>query len=190
MKKVQRQVFRLACTVGIVIGFSAPVFGHCDTMGGPVVKAAQAALRSGNINSVLIWVHETEEPQVRQAFKKVMKVRPLGRDARELADTYFFETVVRLHRAGEGEPFTGLKPSGGKDAALFIEIDNAIERGSIVSVASKFSAHARNEIESRFQDVTSKKKFSINDVAAGRRFVESYVAFLHLVEKLEGHVES
>jgi hypothetical protein len=27
-----------------------------------------------------------------------------------LADTHFFETVVRLHRLGEGESFTGLKP--------------------------------------------------------------------------------
>jgi len=173
----------------MIASFAGAAFAHCDTMEGPVVKAARAALRSRNINRVLIWVHESEEPEVLAAFKKVLKVRSLGRDARELADGYFFETVVRLHRAGEGEPFTGLKPSGGKDIALFIEIDEAIERNSMVSITSKFPADARDEIETRFLEVIARKNFKANDVAAGREFVESYVAFLHLVEKLEGHEE-
>jgi hypothetical protein len=158
-------------------------------MGGPVVKAAQAALRSANINRVLIWVHETEEAEVKRAFGKVMKVRRLGNDARKLADLYFFETVVRLHRQGEGEPFTGLKPSGLEDAALFIEIDKSVESNSISAIASKLPADARREVETRFGEVIAKKNFKTNDVAAGRRFVESYVTFLHLVEKLEGHWE-
>ena len=173
----------------MIASFAGAAFAHWDTMEGPVVKAARAALRSRNINRVLIWVHESEEPEVLAAFEKVLKVRRLGRDARELADGYFFETVVRLHRAGEGEPFTGLKPSGGKDIALFIEIDEAIERNSMVSITSKFPAGARDEIETRFLEVIARKNFKANDVAAGREFVESYVAFLHLVEKLEGHEE-
>lgn len=29
---------------------------HCDTRDGPVVRAAEEALRKGNVNYVLIWV--------------------------------------------------------------------------------------------------------------------------------------
>jgi hypothetical protein len=41
-----------------------------------------------------------------------MKARHEGPASREVADRHFFETVVRLHRAGEGAPYTGLKPAG------------------------------------------------------------------------------
>jgi len=180
---------KLAVAV-IVIGiFSMSVLAHCDTMDGPVVKAANKALRTKNVNYVLIWVHEKEDAEVRSAFKKVLTVRGLGHDARELADRYFFETVVRLHRAGEGEPYTGLKASGAEDVELFTEIDKAIDKNSISALAAKFSGDERAEIEKRFGEVIDKKKFAVNDVAAGRRFVESYVKFLHLVEKIEGHSE-
>ena len=188
-RSFRKKALQLAGALLTIASFAGAAFAHCDTMDGPVVKAARAALRSGNINRVLIWVHESEEAEVITAFKKVLKVRRFGRDARELADSYFFETVVRLHRAGEGEPFTGLKPSGGKDNALFNEIDEAIERNSMASITSKFPVDARDEIEDRFRDVIARKNFKANDVAAGRDFVASYVAFLHLVEKLEGHEE-
>lgn len=39
-------------------------------------------------------------------------MRKLSLEARQLADMHFFETLVRLHRAGEGAGFTGLKPAG------------------------------------------------------------------------------
>jgi Family of unknown function (DUF6448) len=83
--------------------------GHCDGMDGPVVKAAQKALEAGNVNLVLIWVQKADEVEVRKAFDQTITVRKLGPEARALADRYFFETLVRLHRAGEGAPYTGLK---------------------------------------------------------------------------------
>lgn len=179
--------YNLAGALAAIAIFSISAFGHCDTMDGPVVKAAQQALQTTNINHVLIWVHDKEEAEARQAFKEALKVRALGNAARGLADKYFFETVVRLHRAGEGEPYTGLKPAGGEGAELFFEIDKAIEKNSLAALAAKFPADERGEIEERFREVVARKKFDVNDVAAGRRFVESYVMFMHLVEKLEGH---
>ena len=92
--------------------FSAPVYAHCDGMDGPVVKAAQAALAKGDVNLVLIWVRKNDETEIRQAFERTVNVRKLSPEAKELADTYFFETLVRIHRAGEGAPYTGLKPAG------------------------------------------------------------------------------
>lgn len=85
---------------------------HCDSMEGPVVKASQKAIETGNINYVLIWVRAEDESEIKAIFEKVNKVRTLSPEAKELADKYFFETVVRLHRMGEGVGYTGLKPVG------------------------------------------------------------------------------
>ena len=87
-------------------------FAHCDGLDGPVVKVAQKALETGNVNLVLIWVQKKDEGEVKKAFQKTLAVRKLNPQAKELADMYFFETLVRIHRAGEGEPYTGLKPAG------------------------------------------------------------------------------
>ena len=81
-----------------------PAMAHCDGMDGPVVKAAQRALASGDVNLVLIWVQKKDIQEIRQAFERTLAVRKLGHAAQELADLYFFETLVRMHRAGEGEP--------------------------------------------------------------------------------------
>lgn len=89
-----------------------PALAHCDTLDGPVVKAAQAAFANGNVNLALVWVQPKDEAEIREAFRRAQDVRKLGPEARKLADTYFFETLVRVHRAGEGAPFTGLKPVG------------------------------------------------------------------------------
>jgi len=85
---------------------------HCDGMDGPVVKAAQQALANDNVNIVLIWIPPDQEEAIRSAFDQTRTVRKLNAAARELADQYFFETLVRLHRQGEGAPYTGLKAAG------------------------------------------------------------------------------
>ena len=85
---------------------------QCDALDGPVVKAAQQALAERSIGLALIWVPREAEGEVKRAFDKTLSVRQLGVQARELADQYFFETLVRLHCAGEGMPFAGLKPAG------------------------------------------------------------------------------
>jgi hypothetical protein len=85
---------------------------HCDSLDGPVVNAARAALTESNVNLVLIWVQPDDESAVKHTFEKTLAVRRLNAEARELADMYFFETLVRVHRAGEGAPYIGLKPGG------------------------------------------------------------------------------
>jgi hypothetical protein len=157
---------------------------HCDTMDGPVVKAAQSALAKGNVNLILIWVQKEDEAQVKQRFRQTLAVRRLSREARELAESYFFETVVRLHRAGEGEPYTGLQPAGTDLGPVIPLADKAIRDGSAGALLKLFAAPARTEILTRFNDVMAKKSFGENDVEAGREFVKAYVAFLHHVEHL------
>lgn len=85
---------------------------HCDSLDGPVVNAARRALDVGEVDIVLPFVPEEAEAEVRAVFDAVVPVRALGREARDVADRLFFETVVRLHRAGEGAPYDGLRPAG------------------------------------------------------------------------------
>ncbi|MEV7061727.1 DUF6448 family protein [Streptomyces collinus] len=85
---------------------------HCDSLDGPVVTAARKALEGRDVDQILPYVPEEGEPEVREAFGLTAKARTFGREAQEVADRWFFETVVRVHRSGEGAPFTGLKPAG------------------------------------------------------------------------------
>ena len=92
----------LGLTLVILALVPTVAFAHCDSMDGPVVKAAMAALEQGNANLMLIWVKEEYEAEVRGAFERTLVVRQLGGEAKALADRYFLETVVRLHRMGGG----------------------------------------------------------------------------------------
>lgn len=162
---------------------SLPAAAHCDTMNGPVVAAARQALQSGDVTPVLKWIHAENEDQVRSAFARARTVRAQGADARELADTYFFETVVRLHRSGEGEPYTGLKteePEPGIAAA-----DAALEGGNVERVVEASTRQVADGIRRRFARVQTARKLADTSVAAGREYVEAYVDFIHYVESVQ-----
>ena len=102
---------------------------HWDTLDGPVITDARAALASGDVTPVLKWVRSEDEREIREVFEKTMAVRTLNDAVRELADRFFFETLVRVHRAGEGAPYTGLKPAGSVDHAVMLA-DQALDVGS------------------------------------------------------------
>jgi hypothetical protein len=157
---------------------------HCDALDGPVVKAAQQALETRNPTLVLIWVQAGDEAEIRGAFERTLAVRGLTSEARELADRFFFETVVRVHRAGEGAPFTGLKPAGRDLGPAIPAADMAIENGSDERLVELLTHTTQRGVRSRFDEVIVAKDFKPGDVAAGREYVRRYVAFIHYVERL------
>jgi hypothetical protein len=104
---------------------------HCDGLDGPVVTAAKRALQKGDVTPVLRWVKKEDEGAIRAAFEKTRIVRTKGLEAKQLADAYFFETLVRLHRAAEGAPYTGLKPAGRDLGPAIPAADKALRDGSV-----------------------------------------------------------
>jgi len=158
---------------------------HCDTLDGPVVKAAKAALEKGDVTPVLKWVPKESEAEVREAFKKTLAVRTKGPEARELADMYFFETLVRIHRASEGAPYTGLKPAGTVLSPAVVYADRVLEeeRG-YEGVTAMVIGPLANGISRRFFDAKEAKKHAEESVEAGRKFVAAYIEFVHYVERL------
>ena len=168
--------------VAMLIG-SAPVRAHCDTLDGPVVAAARKALDSGNVNLVLVWVQKKDESEIRNMFQKTAAVRKAGGQAKELADMYFFETLVRIHRAGEGAGYTGLKPAG-KIEPPIAAADKSLESGKLQEVAQLISKRMEQGLHRHFEDMMKKKKYNPDDVAAGRAFASAYVEYTHYVERL------
>ena len=166
----------------VVAATPASVSAHCDTLNGPVVQAARIALKAGDVTPILKWVQPAMEAEVRTAFTRTLEVRAVGAAARELADTWFFETVVRLHRAGEGEPFTGLKPAAA-DPALDAA-DRALETASGEELVKLVVAHVSGELRDRYARTLEARRHADHNVDAGRAFVAAYVDYVHYVEAL------
>lgn len=166
------------------------VYAHCDGMDGPVVTAARKALESGDVNLVLIWVQEADEAEIRKAFEKTMAVRKLNPEASDLADLYFFETLVRIHRAGEGAPYTGLKPAGRDPGPAIPAADKALEDGSVEPLAKMISGAVQEGIRKHFNNAMAKKHFKADNVDAGREYVKEYVTFIHYVEGIHQALSS
>lgn len=179
-----KAIFQAFLVSGFTFLLSSPadVLAHCDGIDGPVVKAARAALQSSNVNLVLPWVKHTDEQQIRAAFSQTLEVRKLGSSAKELADNYFFETLVRVHRAGEGAPYTGLKP-GGRDLGPAIPAaDKAIAQASTKDVEKLLGDALKSGIHEHFNALMNAKNYDKNNVKAGREFVERYVTWVHYVD--------
>ncbi len=174
----------LAVTWALLVLLPVKSYAHCDGLDGPVVAAARKALEAKNVNLVLIWVRSADEDEIRKAFEKTLAVRQLSPESRDLADTYFFETLVRLHRAGEGEPYTGLKPAGRDLGPAIPAADKALDAGSADGVVELVTHAVREAVDGRFIAAMSKKSFLPDDIRAGREYVEAYVNFLHAVEQL------
>ncbi len=177
-------LLKLTLVLGVWICIPTLALAHCDGLDGPVVKAAQQALATGNVNLVLPWVRTADEGEIRQAFAKTLAVRKLNPEARELADLYFFETLVRVHRAGEGQPYTGLKPAGRDLGPAIPAADKAIDTGSVEPVVKMITGAASEGIRERFERLVAKKDFRTGDVSAGREYVQAYVDYIHYVEAL------
>jgi len=160
------------------------VFAHCDTMDGPVIKAAQKALDTGDVNHVLIWVQKKDEQEIKENFKKALAVRKLNPAARELADMYFFETLVRIHRAGEGAPYTGIEPAGTDLGPAITEADRALEKGSADALLKMMTDTVNKGIREHYERAMKLKKHVGDSVEAGREYVEAYVEYVHYVEGL------
>ena len=160
------------------------VWAHCDTLRGPVVADARLALDTGDVTPVLKWVKPENESEIRTAFQKTLRVRSESPGAKEIADRYFFETLVRLHRLGENAPFTGLKDEPIEPSIVLA--DNALESGSPDELVNKTTAHLGAELRQRFAAVKEAKKHSNDSVTAGREYVARYVEFTHYVEQLHG----
>jgi hypothetical protein len=173
--------------LGVALGLLVPTASraHCDTLDGPVVESARKALETGQLAPVLAWVRQGDEAEIKGAFERARSVRKLGGEAKSLADTFFFETLVRVHRAGEGAPYTGLKPAGLKLSPAIVAADAAIAKGDATEVEKLLVEAVRHGLHRQFAEVKARKVPGA-DVEAGRAWVAAYVPYVHWVEAIDG----
>jgi hypothetical protein len=189
IKKIKHsKMLMFSVIFGSIFLFTNNLYAHCDTLEGPVVAEARKALATNDVTPLLKWVASDDEKEIRDAFQKTIRVRKLGGQARELADMYFFETLVRIHRAGEGAPYTGLKPGAAVDPAVALA-DKALENGSVDKLANILTNAMTNGIRNRFHRALEARKHADENVTAGRKYVEAYVIFTHYVEGLHALIK-
>jgi hypothetical protein len=164
------------------------VFAHCDTMNGPIIPEAKAALEKGDVTPILQWVRKDDEREIRAVFTQAVAVRGQGPQAKELADRYFLETLIRLHRAGEGAPYTGLKDEPVEPIVAMA--DKALVDGRSDEMIKELSAHMAKAIEEKLNKALSAGKDRFKSVEAGREYVEAYVTYVHYVEGIHSAMVS
>jgi len=180
--KAPKVLLALALATGALA--ARPAAAHCDTVDGPVAVDARAALAGGDVGPVLKWIHADAEAEIRAAFARALAVRALSPAAAELADTYFLETLVRVHRAGEGAPYTGLKPAGAEVEPGIAAADKALATGSADALLKAMAAHVTDGVRERFERTSAAREHAGHNVAAGRAYVAAYVDFIHYVERV------
>jgi hypothetical protein len=159
-------------------------------MDGPVVGAARRALESEDVNFALAYVPESGEAEVKSAFERVLRARKAGPAAREVADLYFFETVVRVHRAGEGAPYTGLKPAGMDEGPVIPVAEKAIEAGSPDALIKTLADTLRQEVQHRFKHMMHLRDYAPGDVARARAYVEAMLGLQVYAHQLYGAMKA
>lgn len=151
----------------LLLVVAAPALAHCDTEDGPVILAGREALATSQPELALVWVQPAGEAETRAAFERAL-VDPAARQA-------FLETLVRVHRQGEGEPYEGLKPADTPVPAPVEALDRALAARS----AEGLDADVRAAWD-RLQPLTG---YDRQDLEAGRRFVAAYVQEIHHLEE-------
>jgi hypothetical protein len=178
---------RTALAVLALSLFLVPVAAraHCDTLDGPVVMTARHALETKDVRPVLAWVKPEHEPEIRAAFTTALSARTSAPRSSAASDQRFFETLVRVHRAGEGAPYTGVKPAGEGVGEGVRAADRAVESGDLSRVEKHLVDGLRAGLHERFATLRSRQPPG-KDVSAGREWVEAYVEYVHYVERLDG----
>jgi hypothetical protein len=168
----------------LVLATAGNALAHCDTVDGPVVNLARHALAKGDVKIVLPWVSAEKEGEIRKAFDLTMAVRGKGEKEKELADMYFFEMLVRVHREEEGAPYTGLKPPGLDLGPAIPAADKALESGNPGPLLKLINEKIHDGIHKYYMAAKEKKAHAGESVEAGRAYVQAYVPYLHFVERL------
>lgn len=184
MKRMARFLCIAAAVVTILWISAGRALAHCDTLDGPVVIKAREALEKKDVKLVLPWVAAKDEGEIRHAFELAVAVRGKGEKEKELADRFFFETLVRVHRAGEGAPFTGLKPAGLDLGPAVPAADKALETGDPKALLDLIHEKVDEGIHKHYMEAAEKKRHAGESVEAGRAYVQAYVPYVHYVERL------
>ncbi len=163
-------------------------FAHCDSYDGPVIKDALKSLENNNPDLVMKWVDAKHEKEIKELFYKTMKYKSGDQEVYDLLEKYFLETLVRVHREGEGEPYTGLKPAGSTKQIIKLT-DIALAEEDFEGFFLKFNEHVEAILKEKYEKVAQLKKVKNQSVQKGREYVAAYVDYTHTIVKMHDILE-
>jgi len=146
---------------------------HCDSLDGPVVVAARQAIEAGRVDLVLPFVPAAGETEVTQAFNETMALRGQSPEVATFVDRWFFENVVRIHRAGEGAPYTGLKPAGLDVGPVIPAAERALTTGSPDELVGLLQDVIAEQVKHRLDRALQLKTGVDAGVPQAREFVDA-----------------
>jgi hypothetical protein len=171
----------VAIAIVLTLGLYSFAAAHCDTLDGPVIQDARKALEAKDVTPVLKWVKQKDEKIIRAAYDKALSAK--GKKNADAAENQFFLTLVKIHRAGEGASFTGLKPAGEVEPAI-TEADKALANGSSDALVKLVTDDIAAGIRKRYEHAAVTYKHKDENVEQGREFVEAYIEYTHYVERI------
>lgn len=155
-----------------------------------MVQGALQALDTRNVDEALRFAPEDAEAEIRAVFDKALEAREAGPAAREVADAYFAETVVRLHRTGEGAPYTGLRPVGLDVGPVIPVAERAIETESVDELVNLLSEVLHHETKRRFDHVMDLKERSDRGLPELREYTGAMLGLQVWCHKLGSAMKS
>ena len=96
---------------------------------------------------------------------------------------------MRVHRSGEGAPYTGLKGPEYEIPAGIAAADRAVEGGALEGLDDRMAEHVLDALRGKFDELASLQSYAQDDVVTGRQYVHAYVEFIHFVENLHALIE-
>jgi hypothetical protein len=176
-----------ALFVGVLVlslAAARPAQAHCDSEQGPVATAAHQALEKKDVKLIMPYVQPESETELIAAFKQALEVRKTGGSAKELADRYFIETAVRLHRTGEGAPYTGVTDEATPKAILVA--DKAIATESLDETYKLLDQEMKKGIQTKYEAVLHARAEAekLGTVEAHRERVEAELIFEKYIYEL------
>lgn len=189
-KNLKNNTILVTFMVGIfMLLFSLPTYAHCDSYAGPVIKDAEIALEKQKVDYVLKWINEEQETEIISLFNKTVQLQNGDTEVYEIVKKHFLETLVRLHRETEGEPFIGLQ--SGEAVPLIIEMaDRSLEKENLSEVLPALTAHFKEVLEERYAEAARLYKIRNESVEAGRKYVAAYVQYTHTIEGIHDIIEN
>lgn len=161
-----------------------PAQAHCDSEKGPVATAAHQALEKGDVKLILPYVQADSEKELTAAFKETQAVRKTGGKTMELADRYFIETAIRLHRAGEGAAYNGVTDETTPESILVA--DKAMASGSLDETYKMLDQLIQKGVQEKYKAVVKAREEAahLGTVEAHRERVEAELMFEKYIYEL------
>lgn len=192
MKKLIAQskiLYASVFTFLLVFGFTFSSQAHCDRVNGPVAVAAKKALQTGDSAHALIWVTDQQADELKSIFEQSLEVYAKGGDSQELAERYFMESTVRLHRQAEGMPYTGLKPARPNPDDIQVA-EEALESGDVAEVTDLLAQEIRHKISELHANVMAAKDNKDQSVETGREWADAYVQYVVYIHGLYQNIQA